>query len=230
MPLGAIDVSAAMGGRLQPCADRYDFEAIGYGSRTYLDGSTARLGGRGITMAEAEAMKRHDLSDAVLLVRQAVAAALSNRQAAALILLANYLGPLSKASAMVTRVNAGRWREAADLFRAYINSAGEPSLGLLRRRWCEAAYSLGLVAKTAQRRAWAEIGSVDGWLPLPQVYPSTVADNLDHCAMSKTGTIVSRCWLPDRFLRTTFARRVRWRASTSPQPERRSAASSRNCA
>ncbi|MFH5927162.1 lysozyme [Roseomonas xinghualingensis] len=169
VPREAVELSAAFEAcRLKPYDDGYGFATIGFGSRTYLDGRPVKLSDPPITLAVAEAMTSRDLGRAAALTRAAVKVPLSNRQAAALILLANNLGSLTAAApTLVNLVNSDNWPAAAEQFKAYRISAGRPSLGLRRRRWTEAAFSLGMDAKAAYDRAWAEITTADGWPKLP---------------------------------------------------------------
>jgi lysozyme len=169
VPYAAVELSEAFEGRrLKPYDDGYGFWTIGIGSTTDLKGNKVTKTTPPITDREAEVMAMRDLEKAARLVKLAITSPLTNRQAAALILLANNLGSLSVAApTLVNLVNARNWRAAAEQFKAYRNSAGKPSLGLRRRRWAEAAFSLGLGAQEARKRAWAEITTVDGWPKLP---------------------------------------------------------------
>jgi lysozyme len=169
VPYAAIELSEAFEGRrLKPYDDGYGFWTIGIGSTTDLKGNKVTKATQPITDREAELMAMRDLEKAARLVKLAITSSLTNRQAAALILLANNVGSLSVAApTLVNLVNARNWRAAAEQFKAYRNSAGKPSLGLRCRRWTEAAYSLGLDAQVARKRAWVEITTVDGWPKLP---------------------------------------------------------------
>jgi len=47
--------------------------------------------------------------------------------------------------------------------RNWINQEGRPLVGLLRRRWAEAAIFQGTDAMNAVVRAWRDIDSLDDW-------------------------------------------------------------------
>ncbi|WP_131829708.1 lysozyme [Teichococcus deserti] len=169
VPAEAVTLSEAFEGCiLTPYNDGFGFPTIGIGSRSYLDGAPVRLGGPSIDRAMAELLAQRDLDKAALLVTRAVTAPLTPRQAAALILLANNLGALTVAAPSLLKLVNGRdWKAAADLFKIYRNSAGKPVTGLRRRRWAEAAFSLGMEAALARQKAWGAIQSPEDWPPLP---------------------------------------------------------------
>ncbi|WP_419896837.1 lysozyme [Roseomonas sp. USHLN139] len=169
VPAEAVALSEAFEGCvLTPYNDGFGFPTIGIGSRSYLDGTPVWLGGPAIDRATAERLAQRDLDKAALLVAQAVTAPLTPRQAAALILLANNLGALTVAApSLLKLVNGHDWRSAAELFRIYRNSAGKPVTGLRRRRWTEAAFSLGMDPNLARQRAWSAIQSPEDWPSLP---------------------------------------------------------------
>jgi lysozyme len=169
VPAAAVTLSEAFEGcRLRPYDAGFGFATIGIGSRRYLDGRPVTLAGPAITRAEAEAMAMRDLQKAARLVAEAVQVPLTPRQAAALILLANNIGALTIAApSLVNLVNAGDWPAAASLMKIYRNSGGRPVTGLRRRRWAEAAFSLGMDPFEARARAWALIDSPDDWPKLP---------------------------------------------------------------
>ncbi|WP_159992354.1 lysozyme [Roseomonas sp. 18066] len=169
VPAEAVLLSEAFEGCvLTPYNDGFGFPTIGIGSRRYADGTPVWLGGPAISRATAEALAMRDLEKAAALVAQAVRVPLTPRQAAALILLANNLGALTVAApSLLKLVHAGDWKAAADLFKIYRTSAGKPATGLRRRRWTEAAFSLGMAPMLAKQKAWDAIQSPEDWPPLP---------------------------------------------------------------
>ncbi len=66
---------------------------------------------------------------------------------------------------MLTRINANQKADVPGEMRKWINHEGKPLVGLLRRRWAEAAIFLGLDATNACVRAWKEIDSLNDWPP-----------------------------------------------------------------
>jgi len=173
VPFAATEFSEVFEARkLRPYKDSAGVWTIGIGSTRGPDGKPVTERTPAITDAQAEAMHKRDLEKAAALVKAAITYPISTRQAVVLMLLANNAGDLRVAAPTIVRlVNAGRWRDAADFLKEFRNVtvAGKrvPVLGLRRRRWAEAAYSLGMPAQEAHRRAWAEIATVDGWPKLP---------------------------------------------------------------
>ncbi|SHJ67359.1 lysozyme [Roseomonas rosea] len=173
VPQEAIELSEMFEARrLRPYQDSRGVWTIGIGSTRDINGKPVTAATPPVTDAQAETMALRDLKQAATLVRSAVKVDLSPRQAATLILLANNVGDLRVAGpSLVKLVNAGDWRAAADFLKNFRNERKNgvltPNLGLRRRRWAEAAYSLGMEPKRAYDRAWAEIKTVDGWPKLP---------------------------------------------------------------
>ncbi len=66
---------------------------------------------------------------------------------------------------MLKRINANAKSDVPDEMRKWINQAGKPLLGLLRRRWAEAAIFKGMDGKDAVTRAWNEIDDLSDWPP-----------------------------------------------------------------
>jgi lysozyme len=82
--------------------------------------------------------------------------------------MANNLGDIRRwGGSLKFMIDGRQWGEAAYQMRKYRMAAGVPLLGLIRRRWTEAAYASGYSASEAKRRAWAEIKTLDDWPRLP---------------------------------------------------------------
>ncbi len=153
---------------LAPQEDGSGAWTIGYGARRDLAGGVVGANTAPITGAEAEALLRRDLAPAVQSVGAALKRSVEECEAAALISLAASLGNLTQAApSLIGHVNAGRRREAAGQFQAYVMRGGHASVALRRRRWVEAAVYLGMEPAVAAQRAWAEIAGVQDWPPLP---------------------------------------------------------------
>jgi len=169
VPAEALELSHALEGlQLRPYADAGGVWTIGYGSTRDLAGKPVTPATAAITKAQAEAMAARDLQHAAKLVAEAFPQGLPPRWAAALILMANNLGDIRRwGGSLKFMVDGKQWGEAAYQMRKYRMAAGVPLLGLIRRRWTEAAYASGYSASEAKRRAWAEIKTLDDWPRLP---------------------------------------------------------------
>lgn len=114
---------------------------IGYGS-TF--GVTK---GMTITAEQAETMLRRDLKKFEGIVTMAVTVPLNENQFAALVSFAYNCGPKNLLdSTLLKRVNAGRFKDAADEFSKWNKAAGRVMPGLTRRRDAERALFLTPVA------------------------------------------------------------------------------------
>ena len=169
VPAEALELSHAFEGvRLKPYADAGGVWTIGYGSTRDLAGKPVTPATLAITQAQAKAMAARDLAHAARLVAEAFPQGLPARWAASLILMANNLGDIRRwGGSLKFMIDGRQWGEAAYQMRKYRMAAGVPLLGLIRRRWTEAAYASGYSATEAKRRAWAEIKTLDDWPRLP---------------------------------------------------------------
>ena len=137
---------------------------IGYGTIVDHDGDPVTPETPPITEAEAELLLRRDMDGAARDVRLRVKAPLATCEAAALISWTYNLGGGSLAkSTLLTRINAERKQDAPAEMRKWINQEGKPLVGLLRRRWAEAAIFVGVEPTNACVRAWREIDSLEDW-------------------------------------------------------------------
>ena len=137
---------------------------IGYGTIVDAVGNPVTPSTPAITEVEAETLLRRDMDGAARDVRLRVKVQLALCEAAALISWTYNLGGgnLGK-STMLLRVNAGMKDAVPDEMRKWINHEGVPLVGLLRRRWAEAAIFVGMEPTNACVRAWREIDSLDDW-------------------------------------------------------------------
>ncbi len=139
---------------------------IGYGSIVDAQGRRVTPQTPPITEAEAEALLRRDMADASRDVRLRVQVPLKTCEAAALISWVYNLGVGNLAkSTLLLRLNANRKSEVAAEMRKWIMHEGRPVLGLLRRRWAEAAIFGGMDPTHACVRAWREIDDLADWPP-----------------------------------------------------------------
>jgi lysozyme len=137
---------------------------IGYGTIVDQSGAPVSAATPPITEADAELLLRRDMEGAARDVRLRVKVPLATCEAAALISWTYNLGGGSLAkSTLLTRINAGRKEDAPAEMRKWINQEGKPLVGLLRRRWAEAAIFVGVEPASACVRAWREIDSLDDW-------------------------------------------------------------------
>lgn len=137
---------------------------IGYGTIVDAQGRPVSPSTPPITEAAAEELLRRDMEGAARDVKLRVKVPLLECEAAALISWTYNLGGgnLGK-STMLTRINADRKADVPNEMRKWIYHEGRPLVGLLRRRWAEAAIFIGLDATDACIRAWKEVDSLDDW-------------------------------------------------------------------
>ncbi len=96
--------------------------------------------GDNITEAEAEALLRSDLADAVTCVNRAVTVSVKQQQFDALVDFCFNAGRGSLlGSTLLRKVNAGDFAGAAAQFGLWVHAGGEVVAGLVRRRKAEAA-------------------------------------------------------------------------------------------
>jgi len=137
---------------------------IGYGTIVDAQGRRVTPQTPPITEAEAEQLLRRDMAGAARDVQQRVQVPLLTGEAAALISWVYNLGAGNLAkSTLLLRLNANRKSEVPAEMRKWIMQEGRPVLGLLRRRWAEAAIFSGMDATNACVRAWREIDDLSDW-------------------------------------------------------------------
>ncbi|WP_269631872.1 lysozyme [Pelomonas sp. BJYL3] len=137
---------------------------IGYGTIVDAQGHRVTPQTPPITEAEAEQLLRRDMAGAARDVQLRVQVPLLTCEAAALISWVYNLGAGNLAkSTMLLRLNANRKSEVPAEMRKWIMQEGRPMLGLLRRRWAEAAIFSGMDATNACVRAWREIDDLSDW-------------------------------------------------------------------
>ncbi len=137
---------------------------IGYGTIRDAQGRPVTPATPPITEAQAEQLLRRDMEGAARDVKVRVNVDLLECEAAALISWTYNLGGgnLGK-STLLLRINAGRKSDVPMEMRKWINQEGKPLVGLLRRRWAEAAIFMGVDATNACVRAWREIDDLNDW-------------------------------------------------------------------
>lgn len=117
-----------------------------------------------ITEARAVELLMKDMTGAAEAVNRRVLVPLKEFQAAALISWVYNLGEGNlRTSTLLKRVNARDWPAVPGEIRKWINQEGKPLLGLLRRRWAEAAIFQGMDGTNACVRAWNEIDDLGDW-------------------------------------------------------------------
>jgi len=141
---------------------------IGYGTIVDANGAPVTPDTKPITEAQAEELLLRDMKGAKQDVRQRVNVDLFDCEAAALISWTYNLGGGNLAkSTMLTRINANQKADVPAEMRKWINQEGRPVLGLLRRRWAEAAIFLGVDPTNACVLAWKNIETLSEWPPFP---------------------------------------------------------------
>lgn len=139
---------------------------IGHGTIIDASGEAVTAHTKPITEEQAEALLIRDMGLSLHAVKCRVRRPLLECEAAALISWTYNLGGynLSK-STMLKFINAGHKDCVQYEMRKWINQEGRPLVGLLRRRWAEAAIFIGVEAPIACARAWNEIDSLNDWPP-----------------------------------------------------------------
>lgn len=142
---------------------------IGYGSIRDASNQPVTANTPPITEAEAVDLLVRDMDDSARAVDRRVTIDLLEYEAAALISWTYNLGEGAlSSSTMLKRINAGAKQDVPDEMRQWIHQNGKALLGLLRRRWAEAAIFQGIDGKDACTRAWNEINSLTDW---PAFFP-----------------------------------------------------------
>lgn len=137
---------------------------IGYGSIIDGSGDPVTPATPPITEAQAESLLRRDMEGAARDVRMRVKVPLATCEAAALISWTYNLGAGNLAkSTMLARLNANRKEDVPAEMRKWIFHEGRALVGLLRRRWAEAAIFVGMEPTNACVRAWREIDGLEDW-------------------------------------------------------------------
>lgn len=141
---------------------------IGYGSIHTPDGSRVTRHTPAISEAEATVWLMDEMVETAHEVRRVVTVRLLVREAAALTSWTYNLGAHNlETSTMLRRLNNNDKAGAADEMRRWINQGGKPLLGLLRRRWAEAAIFVGVAPDRAVALAWANVNKLQDWPPFP---------------------------------------------------------------
>jgi lysozyme len=137
---------------------------IGYGSIVDVNGQPVTAHTAPITEADAEQLLMRDMASAAAGVQARVKVSLLVREAAALISWTYNLGVGSLiSSTMLKDLNKNDKADVPAEMRKWIYQGSEAMLGLLRRRWAEAAIFVGIEPATAVQRAWAEIKALGDW-------------------------------------------------------------------
>jgi lysozyme len=139
---------------------------IGYGTIVDAAGHPVTEHTPAITEADAVTLLLRDMTAAGNDVAKRVRVDLLVREAAALISWTYNLGDGSLSqSTMLTRLNAGDKQAVPAEMRKWVHQNGKALVGLLRRRWAEAAIFVGVDPASACVRAWKEIETLNDWPP-----------------------------------------------------------------
>ena len=137
---------------------------IGYGSIIDANEKPVTPSTPAITEEAAVALLRRDMRGAALAVARRVKRPLNEAQAASLISWTYNLGEGNLAkSTMLTLLNSGKYEAVPDEMRKWVHHEGKKLVGLLRRRWVEAAIFSGMDETDACTLAWKTIDSLDDW-------------------------------------------------------------------
>lgn len=137
---------------------------IGYGSIVDKDGKPVSPKTPSITEADAEILLQRDMKGAAQDVQHRVKVALMEHEAAALISWTYNLGGSNLAkSTLLQCLNANQKARVPDEMRKWIYHEGRPLVGLLRRRWAEAAIFMGRSPVEACVLGWKYIDDLNDW-------------------------------------------------------------------
>lgn len=158
-------VARCEGLRLAPYRDAVGVWTIGLGDTRDFAGNAITASTPPLTEAQADALCARALGGAADSLARLVAVPLDTNQAAALIdWIYNEGGGWHVAeSSLVRDLCAGDVAAVPGHLREWVYAGGRPLLGLLRRRWAEAAVWQGWDADAACDRAWSEISALGQW-------------------------------------------------------------------
>ncbi|WP_323012884.1 lysozyme [Devosia sp.] len=140
-------------------AHGWSVPTIGYG-HTSAAGAPIVLKGMRITAKEAEAILKRDLAAVEADVLQQVKVPLNANQFGALVSFTFNLGSGNlRKSTLLKRLNAGAYQDAAAQFGLWINAAGKPLPGLIKRREAERMLFLTPTAAAAPQQPSTPPGS-----------------------------------------------------------------------
>ena len=160
---GAI-VRRIEGFRSAPYQDSAGVWTVGYGSTRDASGAPVSPATPAIDEPAARAWQARDMAGAAADVAQLVTIPLLVCEAAALLSFDYNEGAAQlAASTLLRELNAGNKADLPAQFRRWVYAGGSALLGLLRRRWAEAAIFVGVDPETALARAWGEIQGLGDW-------------------------------------------------------------------
>ena len=165
VPLAArVIVRAAEGTRLVPYQDGVGVWTIGTGATRDLDGAPVTAATPALTEAQADELLARDMATSAGDVAALVTVPLMVCQAAALISFDfnEGRGQFSM-STLLRELDAANVADVPAQLRQWDYAGNAPELGLLRRRWAEAAVFVGLDPRAAIGRAWSEIQGFADW-------------------------------------------------------------------
>ena len=154
------------GYRGAPYQDSAGVWTIGYGSTRDGSGAPVTAATPAIDEPTARAWQMRDMAGAAADVARLVSVPLLVCEAAALMSFDYNEGAAQfGGSTLLRRLNAGDKAAVPDQLHRWIYAGMQPLLGLVRRRWAEAAIFQGIDPETALQRAWREIDGLDDWPP-----------------------------------------------------------------
>ena len=160
---GAV-VRHVEGLRRAPYQDSAGVWTIGYGSTRGAGGVPVSPATPPIDEPTARAWQMRDMAGAAADVARFVTVPLLIREAAALMSFDYNEGPDQLGgSTLLRELNRGDKGSVSAQLRRWVYAGGEVLLGLVRRRWAEAAIFVGVDPRTALTRAWCEIEGVGDW-------------------------------------------------------------------
>lgn len=167
VPEAAVRLVARLEGlRTVPYQDSAGVWTIGYGTTQEPSGAPITAKTTPIGVAIAKAWLAHDLQSAAANVARLIddEIALNETQASALISFVYNLGAGAfSRSTLRSYIRRGMITLAIAQFSVWRNVAGKPSIGIIRRRWAEAAVFAGADPDAACDRAWSEIQTFGDW-------------------------------------------------------------------
>lgn len=160
--------------RAAPYDDGGGVWTIGFGSTRDGDDRPVTPNTPPVTIDQAEVLLMRDMVSAAKSVQSQVQRVLLEHQAAALISWTYNLGAGNLASStMLRKITQGEFSAVPSEMRRWHLQGKTPLLGLVRRRWAEAALWLGADPDRAAARAWTDIRQLTDWPDFAPSLPHT---------------------------------------------------------
>lgn len=124
--------------KLEPYLCPAKVPTIGYGTTVYPDGRKVSLKDPKITEKQAEEFLKHDVEKFCKAVEEMVKVDLTDNQFGALVSFTYNVGSNAlKNSTLLSKLNSGKYEDAAEQFLRWVYASGKVLNGLVKRRQAE---------------------------------------------------------------------------------------------